>query len=71
MFQTISNLLEAKNDSKTLTITYKDTNDTLYKMLDLIKTLSSQGHSFSITVDKKSFEFDGDGSDRIQEIVKK
>jgi len=52
-----------------------DASQSLARMLRHIQKLGNMGHSFEIVVDprnsdyKKTFGFDGDGSDKIQEIL--
>lgn len=62
-----------RSGSKVITITCKDNNNTLEKILNSIKSVGNMGHTFSIVIDPDSnegekFEWDGDGSDSIQEI---
>jgi hypothetical protein len=60
-----------KND-KTITVTCRDSENTLEKLLNYIKGIGNTGHSFAIIVDpgegEKKFHWDGDGSDSIREI---
>lgn len=58
---------------KIITITCRDGDNTLEKLLNYIKSSGNTGHSFSIIVDPKSegeqkFYWDGDGSDSIKSI---
>lgn len=72
-------LESSKNqNSKVITITCQDLDNSLEDLLNHIKDSGNIGHSFSIIVDpdnreyKKEFGWDGDGSDRIYSIdVKK
>lgn len=69
-------LNEWKRDknTKTITITCSDQDDTLEKLLDCVKKTGNIGHTFNIVVDPESkegaekFEWDGDGSDAIFDI---
>ena len=56
------------NDTKTITITCRDLDDTLENMLKYIKSNGNGGHSFNIDIDGKKFDWDGDGSDAIFQI---
>jgi hypothetical protein len=67
--------LEWKKDknTKTITITCRDSEDTLEELLEYIKKVGNMGHTFMIVVDPdakggKKFEWDGDGSDAIFDI---
>ena len=61
------------------TVTFKIKGDALYSLLKLIKQCSYMGdigHSFNIDIDpkggkdyKRTVGFDGDGSDRIKDIM--
>jgi hypothetical protein len=70
-----------KEATKTITITAKDEENTLVDLLNAIKDIGNVGHSFDILVDPKpdwdknpnhgegdTFNWDGDGSDRIEKI---
>lgn len=68
---TFLDFLEWKRDknTKTITITCRDLDNTLEKMLQYMKSVGNSGHTFSIVLDNdKKFEWDGDGSDAIFEI---
>jgi hypothetical protein len=54
--------------TKTITVTCRDVDDNLEKLLNFIKSVGGSGHSFSIIADEEKFYWDGDGSDRIFEI---
>lgn len=61
------------DDLKTITITCRDHDNKLFKLIEYIKKSGNVGHSFSIIVDPegdgtKKFYWDGDGSDRINDI---
>lgn len=63
--------MEWKRDknTKTITVTCRDSDNTLEELLQYIKKIGNTGHSFSIVVDEdKKFYWDGDGSDAIFEI---
>jgi hypothetical protein len=70
----VKTLNEWKNaELKTITITCRDLDNTLEKLLNHIKQVGNTGHTFNIIVDPRSddekrFEWDGDGSDYIKEI---
>jgi hypothetical protein len=58
---------------KTITITCRDEEDSLESLIRHIQKAGNVGHSFSILVDPegdepKKFDWDGDGSDRIDDI---
>jgi hypothetical protein len=56
-------------NTKTITITCRDVDNTLEELLKHIKSLGNTGHSFPIVVDEsKKFEWDGDGADSIFKI---
>jgi len=64
---------QEKKQLKTITITCRDPDDTLVKLLNHIKTAGNVGHSFSIIVDPEGdgterFGWDGDGADYIKDI---
>ena len=65
---------EGIRPSKTITITCRDDDNTLEELLNYIKMNGNMGHSFDIVVDpddkerRKSFDWDGDGSDCIKDI---
>ena len=40
----------------------------LLKLIRSLKKLGDGGHSFSVQINNKSFSWDGDGSDRVEEI---
>jgi hypothetical protein len=67
---------ESYNTHKTYVIKCIDGENSLLELLKYIKANGNGGHSFEIVVDpnskdnKKSFFWDGDGSDRITEIVR-
>jgi hypothetical protein len=54
--------------TKTITITCKDNDDTLEDLINHIKKVGNTGHTFLIDVEGKKFEWDGDGSDSIFDI---
>jgi hypothetical protein len=54
--------------TKTITITCRDIDNTLEKLINFIKENGNGGHTFNIVADGKKFEWDGDGSDAIFEI---
>jgi hypothetical protein len=65
-------------DKATVNISFTvqgDASDSLVRMLRHIQKLGDTGHSFAIVVDpdnseyRETFGFDGDGSDRIDEIL--
>ena len=65
-------------DKATVNISFTvqgDASDSLVRMLRHIQKLGDMGHSFAIVVDpdnseyRETFGFDGDGSDRIDEIL--
>lgn len=61
--------------NKKITIEAVDPDNALFKLLSYIREIGNTGHSFSIIVDpdnrdcRKTFGWDGDGSDRINEIT--
>jgi hypothetical protein len=64
-----------KDQKKVITVTCRDTENSLEELLKYIQQNGNGGHSFSIIVDpegdkdqKKTFGWDGDGSDRIFDI---
>lgn len=63
-----------REGAKTITITCRDNEGTLEKILNSIKNVGGTGHSFKVIVDpdagheSQTFEWDGDGSDSIYEI---
>jgi recombination protein RecA len=64
-----------KDQKKVITVTCRDTENSLEELLKYIQQNGNGGHSFSIVVDpdgdkdqKKTFGWDGDGSDRIFDI---
>lgn len=64
---------EAQRQEKTITIRAYDQDDSLEKLIEFIKTNGNGGHSFEIIVDpdgddKRTFGWDGDGTDRINDI---
>lgn len=67
---------ESYNTPKTYVIKCVDSENSLLELLKYIKANGNGGHSFEIVVDpdskdnKKSFFWDGDGPDRITEIVR-
>lgn len=60
--------------TKTITIVTSDQDDELQGLIEYIKSVGNNGHSFSIIVDPdtkdytKTFDWDGDGGDSIQSI---
>lgn len=58
--------------TKTITVSCRDYDNTLEKLLNHIKDSGNVGHSFSIVVDpgndEKSFGWDGDGGDYIEKV---
>ena len=66
--------IKPPNYNKIMTVEITDPDDALYSLLSYIKEIGNTGHSFSIIVDpensdtKKTFGWDGDGSNRIYEI---
>ncbi len=71
----MKNLYEWMRDknTKTITVTCRDGDNTLEELLKYIKNVGNMGHTFMIVVDPdakggKKFEWDGDGSDAIFEI---
>lgn len=64
-----------KEKRKVITITCRDEENSLVDLIKYIQANGNTGHSFSIVVDpdgdkdqKKTFSWDGDGSDRIFDI---
>ena len=75
-------LTEAVEKEKKITITARDSEDTLEDLLNAIKKIGNSGHSFDILVDPKAdynknpnhkdgpiFNWDGDGNDFIKSII--
>lgn len=60
---------------KRIVLTVYDREGSISELLKTIQSYASRGHSFPVTVDgndseyKKDFYIDGDGSDRITDIV--
>lgn len=52
-----------------LTVTARDYDAKLEKLINFIKTNGNTGHSFSIDVDGKKFDWDGDGGDSIVDVT--
>lgn len=69
-------LTEATTPDTTITVTARDPDSNLAKLLTCIKNVGGVGHSFSIVVDpdeprglsERKFFWDGDGADRIVDI---
>lgn len=64
-----------KKEYKKITIIARDQDDNLENLLTKIQQTGNIGHTFSIVVDpdntdyKETFEWDGDGSDMIKDII--
>ncbi len=65
--KTLNEWRKDKN-TKTITITCRDVDNTLQELIEFIKKNGNGGHTFSIVADGKKFEWDGDGSDAIFQI---
>jgi|SRR5208283_4553685 len=65
---------ESVDDMKTMTITYRDSDDALFTIVDGLKTLGNIGHTFSVILDpgesrELKCEWDGDGRCFIKDII--
>lgn len=61
-------------NEKYIILTVCDSQETIYNLLDCIKTIANQGHSFNVVVDpgdedEEKFFIDGDGMDHIYDIT--
>jgi len=77
ILQKVSSPLPTKIENlHRISIICRDEDNSLYKLLEYIRRIGNQGHSFTITVDpsnseyKQDFSWDGDGSDKIFSIEK-
>jgi len=77
ILQKVSSPLPVKVENlHRISIVCRDQENSLYKLLEYIRRIGNQGHSFDIVVDpdnsecKQNFSWDGDGSDKIFSIEK-
>jgi hypothetical protein len=62
----IDQLIEAAGTpTQVYTLGVKDSDGSLWRLLEYLKKCGDDGHSVSFTIDDQSFGFDGDGSDKI------